>query len=72
MYVGGVGSEEPEFVEGVIVFVRATKTNSDEKTQRHERQDHGREDTRKSTNFSHDGDTLRMKRTIWVGIASRR
>lgn len=58
-YVRGVGSEKIEVVEGAVAFVRATKTDSDEETQRHKRQDHRREYTRKSARFSHDGIGLR-------------
>lgn len=54
MDIGGVGSHKVQVVEVVVILVGAAHTDDDEEEERGYRQRHGREDTRESTDFSHN------------------
>lgn len=47
--VMGGSSEEVEIVQPIVVSIRAPETDKNEKDQGSDRQDHGREDARKSS-----------------------
>lgn len=60
--VGGICSEEVKAVVSGIVLVGATQADNDETDEGGDGKGHGREDTRKTACFPHDGDRLRFKR----------